>query len=353
MPKSSLSVPGAVVPAWVHARVQALPVSVLDYVQTAGADTQWLRCFLEALGEDVPPIPADAWSDLELVVWMHGIVPPRRYDLALAAAQAMGVHARRHGWEAVKQFLYGDSIAALPPYLAFGGMLSRLMAGANAVDAAAIKETSIVRRTWAALEHLFAGCDLSDLDRYVAAWEGFVFCGGLAPGDMPPPPVLFESKALQGGEVIAIQLGTEAALRAARQFHLWPMVATGQTIRILLDMGQPIMSRRPTLLFRPTLEGQWTTEGIWARRNPEFQVAARELDEVMARAPDVLRQVAREAAARRERYESPTGALYSDPQRATPAELAAVGCWFPEKDGDDALQRLRHAWDVGAHTTTI
>jgi hypothetical protein len=69
---------------------------------------------------------------------------------------------------------------------------------------------------------------------------------------------------------MAIQLGTEAALRAARRFDLWPMVATGQAIAILLDMGQP-MQRRPTFLFRPTLEGHWRMETPWSRLNPEFQ----------------------------------------------------------------------------------
>lgn len=356
MPKPSYSAPPAtVVPEWVHAKLHTLPNAAFDYVRTAGANTLWLQYFLEALGEDAPSVADEAWSDLELYNWTAWIRSPRRWDLARLGALAIGVHARRHGWDGVKQFLYIDCMGVPPPYGAFGGMLSRLMAGANAVDEAALEDTFIVQRTRSALEHLFAGCDLTDMARYVAAWEDFVRGGGLAPGDLPLSPVLFEPIALAGGEVMAIQLGTEAALREVHYSHLWPMVATDQAIAILLDTGQP-MNRGAVMVFEPTLEGQWQRTGPEFRSwmTPEIREAIRELGEVMARVdiPGVLRQRAREAAARRDRY-SRTGALYSDPQRATPAELAAVGRWFPLEDGDDALRCLRRAWDVaGAHTAT-
>jgi hypothetical protein len=344
IPPSQAQSNASAFPPWLLARLEALPADVIQQVQAQGLDPNWLYHLLEGLGEGAPSVPNEAWPNL--LVWLRWIVPPRRFHMALAAVQAVGVHARRHGWGAVQRFFNDeDGEVARPPYAVFAWMLRRLLAGANAVDVATIDDARVVDHSQRALGQLFAGCDLAELHAYEVAWKACVITGGRS-GELEPPPALIEWISLAGGEVMGHQLLKQEAFGSGHRAYLWPAVCSGQVIAFQLEPEQPFAGDI-MLVYRPTLAGGWELadrpqgDMVW----PQLQLAVIELGEALARMdlPHAVRQHYRDAAVRRARY-SPVGSLYLHIDGATPAELAAVGQWFPK--GEHPLERLRHVWET-------
>jgi hypothetical protein len=322
--------------------VQVVQVDVNERLEASGLDQVWLGHLHLALGEQAPTIPTEAWAYLP--VWLRWIVPPQRVHMALATAGAFGVHAQRYGWAAVARFLDDEEGVERPHYVVFAWLLRRLVAGANGVDPASIDAPEVVRHTQVALGHLFSGSDLFALGTHAGAWRSFMKRGGLATGMCSPPPILLQCVDLVGGEVVARQLHSADQVRAIGRDDLWPMIESDQAIAFTLTLDQPLEPAL-TLVLRPNPNSTWHLEPSERRIAPELQMAALELSEVLNRMdlPTDVRQRYQEAAIRRNRY-SPESPLWQCLDSATGEELELVGCWFPRRGDEDAIQRLRWAW---------
>jgi hypothetical protein len=322
------------------------PTAITSCPDADDINIAWVAELLHALGPHCPPVPPDAYAYLHAI--MRFLIPPQRWHMALATAQAIGWHARRWGWSSVETVLLDRHEASIerPPYASFAWALMQLLEGANRDRLTALDKVTVVERSQRALCSLFAGCDLFELGAHASAWKAFVIRGGLQPGVEPMPPMLIEWVTLAGGQVIACQLDTPEKLAAAHRPNLWPSVESYQAVAFELSTDIPLVDPLVVKL-RPDSDGGWRHEPIERFTAPEMRLTVIELQEALAKAlqmaPEPLANRYRQAALRRERY-APSGNFYQRLDLATPDELETVGTWFPNTGGDCAVSRLRNAW---------
>jgi hypothetical protein len=301
----------------------------------------WLAHVLLALGPHCPPIPVDAFDYLRHVLrWME---QPQRSHMAFVTAEAIGWHARRHGWKDVRRVLWEepDALPDYPPYASYSWVMRRILSGLRPRSMVGECDNDPMH---AALCKLFSGSDLADLGKYSQQWRMFTLRAGTTtpPWDAIDP--LIDSASLVHGEAFAFELDTRDKAAALGGPELWWAIEAYRCVAfsVVSDAAQQ------TLTFHPLQDGRWKAENIRSNADPVLTIAALELEERLAKATsqDAERsaQYAR-AAARGVRYR-PDGSFYEDIAAADAEELSEVEKWFPCPFGQSPLNMLRMAWTI-------
>ncbi len=300
----------------------------------------WLAHVLLALGPHSPPIPVDAFGYLRHVLrWME---TPQRSCMALVTAEAIGWHARRHGWKEVRRVLWEepDALPDRPPYGSYSWVMRRILSGFRPRSIATGESDNDPMH--AALRKLFSGSDLADLGRYSERWRMFTRRAGITTPLREAVDPLIGLASLVHGEVVAIELDTRDKAAALGGLWLWWAIEAYRCVAfsVVSDTAQQ------TVTFHLLQDGRWKAELIRSNVDPVLAIATLELEERLANAttqePERSAQYAM-AATRVVRYR-PDGSFYEDVATANAEELSEIGKWFPCPSGQSPLNILRMAW---------
>jgi hypothetical protein len=299
----------------------------------------WLAHVLLALGPHTPPIPVDAFDYLRHVLrWME---TPQRSCMAFVTAEAIGWHARRHGWKDVRRVLWEepDALPDHPPYGSFSWVMRRVLSGMRPRSITGDCDNDPLH---AALRKLFSGSDLADLGKYSEQWRMFARRAGATTPPRYAIDPLIGSALLVHGEVLAIELDTRDKAAELGGLWLWWAVEACRCVAFSIASN----TAQQSVTFHPLQDGRWKAESIRNNVDPVLALAALELEERLANAttqdPERTAQFAR-AAARAVRYQ-PDGSFYEDIATANVEELSEVKKWFPCPSGQSPLSILRIAW---------
>jgi len=299
----------------------------------------WLGHVLLALGPHCPPIPVDAFDYLRHVLrWME---LPQRSHMALVTAEAIGWHARRHGWKDVRRVLWEepDALPDSPPYGSYSWVMRRILSGVRPHSITGACDNEPMHT---ALHKLFSGSDLADLGKYSERWRMFTRRAGATTPLRDVVDPLIGSASLVHGEAFAFELDTRDKAASLGGLGLWWAIEAYRCIAfsVVSDTAQQ------TVEFHPLQDGHWKAKSIGGNVDPVLAIATLELEERLASATtqDAGRsaQYAR-AAARGARYR-PDGSFYEDIATANAEELGEVEKWFPCPSGQSPLNLLRMAW---------
>lgn len=306
---------------------------------TARSD-RWLQLVTRALGPQAPPMPPDALGYLNS--FLHWIDPPHRSAMALVVADAIGLHAARHGWAEVRRTLLDDPNVDIPHRGSFPWVVQTMIVGANELPNDVINAEPMQL----ALHRLFAGSDLRELSSFCLRWKRFVTTAGAPNGTDESLPFLIGDKALVGGAVVASEINSRDRAQSVNMGGLWESIAAGTYLAFHLA-GE---NGATPITFHRNAEGIWSIRRTDALIDVELHAGARELlariVSTMGAEPDLDARY-REVAERQARY-APGSPFYLHLWMASEAELAEVSRWFPVCPATGPIDALKQAWQSGS-----